>query len=938
MLFGNRRTRESVARRRSLNLPRPRGEQLEDRTLLSIDLGGTSPPTNPIIATAPFGMDFAGSTTTPAGTNFTQGGAGWSVSDLGDVNGDNYDDFLIGGPTISNVTTLGTGVGSSAYLVFGSRSVNSAAITDWIGTTTSGALQYGANDRVGDLGQIGLPTQTNPASGTALANFPFAGVAFTTSSLSQLGASVSTVKLGSTYGLLIGAPQATDVNGANPGTGRAYLITGNLFNFLGQTIDLDTPGNFSGLTIYTFVNTAAGGQLGYSVSGGTNIFGDGSSDIILGAPNATFGLTSGSGVVYALSSALLSGATSTINVSTIGQGGSQSAIFTGASSGSQAGWSVADGGSVNGVSGIDDLLIGAPSQGGTGAAYLIYGGNTLANLAQTVTVNGTNVRYIDLTNVGAASGTTGAIPGATIIGTSGSRTGQAVSAAGDFNADGVADILVGSPQFSSSSTVTNNGLATLLYGGPSTAGTFLTGTINLASPPSGITPLFLTGAQSGALAGYAVSQVGVINSGQPTLILVGSPGFNANSGTAYLIPGRSGGLTGTQSLSGAEASPLSGVQFLLSTPSAPSNSPAFFGASVSGRIQTTTFTADGDSKEDFIIGAPGYDVNPNLTPSRVLAGGAMIIQGGLVSVPVPGTNQITTTIGVGTPFAPFSINASTPANLQIYVFGTTTANGTFEPVTDIDPTTVVVNGVAFPNATLIPDPNTNDWVNGIQDAIITITPRSSLNLTAGSRTITISGQTLPTSPLAGETWTGSATVTVTGSGGSGGSTSLIAAAAGGPVLETTFNSAFGPTQYVPTVSQLSAYNYAPIPLSVAMQQYLPGSGFNERIYAYNHNGKHLKNYLTIRGPAATGLYKDKPQRMFIDNQILDRSRFHVGKSYTWTHKAPKIGSVYKGVVPVQLTTEHISDVNGVKAPGNRHIGKSPSSGPGYNHNTQGGGL
>ena len=44
------------------------------------------------------------------------------------------------------------------------------------------------------------------------------------------------------------------------------------------------------------------------------------------------------------------------------------------------------------------------------------------------------------------------------------------------------------------------------------------------------------------------------------------------------------------------------------------------------------------------------------------------------------------------------------------------------------------------------------------------------------------------------------------------------------MLETTFNSPFGPTQYVPTISQLSAYNYAPIPLSVAMQQYLPAPG------------------------------------------------------------------------------------------------------------------
>ena len=61
MLFGNRRPRKSDARRRSPDhAHRLRGEQLEDRLLLSIDLGGTSPPANPLIANAPFGMAFGG--------------------------------------------------------------------------------------------------------------------------------------------------------------------------------------------------------------------------------------------------------------------------------------------------------------------------------------------------------------------------------------------------------------------------------------------------------------------------------------------------------------------------------------------------------------------------------------------------------------------------------------------------------------------------------------------------------------------------------------------------------------------------------------------------------------------------------------------------------------------------------------------------------------
>ncbi len=88
MLFGNRRPRKSDASHRARGIRRLGGEELEDRLLLSIDLGGNGSSSNPLIATAPFGMAFGG---TVSGQ-----GAGWSVSDLGDVNGDGYDDFLVG--------------------------------------------------------------------------------------------------------------------------------------------------------------------------------------------------------------------------------------------------------------------------------------------------------------------------------------------------------------------------------------------------------------------------------------------------------------------------------------------------------------------------------------------------------------------------------------------------------------------------------------------------------------------------------------------------------------------------------------------------------------------------------------------------------------------------------------------------------------------------
>ncbi len=92
-------------------------------------------------------------------------------------------------------------------------------------------------------------------------------------------------------------------------------------------------------------------------------------------------------------------------------------------------------------------MIGAPAaSSGAGAAYLVYGGSSLAGLA--TTTNG--VRYINLSLVGTTG--TGAVPGAIFTGPAGgAMTGYSVSTAGDFNDSGFADIMIGSPGYSGSS-------------------------------------------------------------------------------------------------------------------------------------------------------------------------------------------------------------------------------------------------------------------------------------------------------------------------------------------------------------------------------------------------------------------------------------------------------------------------------------------------------
>jgi hypothetical protein len=395
------------------------------------------------------------------------------------------------------------------------------------------------------------------------------------------------------------------------------------------------------------------------------------------------------------------------------------------------------------------------------------------------------------------------------------------------------------------------------------------------------------GGDAGDLAGWSLSQVGLINKGQPTSILIGAPGFDTDNGTAYLIPGRAS-FTGTFSLADEETAPISGLQFTNTTPGVTDSAP-FFGSSVSSRIQGTQLnTADLDNESDFIIGSAGYDITQD--SARTLAGGAFIVESGFLTVPIPAVLSVTTTIGVGTPFAPFTISATTPTTLQIFVFGSTTTTPNFMPVTDIDVTTVTVNGVAFPTATLEQDPDMTDYVpDGIPDAIITISPRSALNLPNGTTTITISGKTLASSDLAGFTWTGTASVDVTG----GSVTPVVSvggAKATGPVLTTSFVSPFGANQFAPSLTELSALPYAPIPLSIAEAEFLPTVGFRARLYSFNHPNKKIAANRGQNEGRASGINT-------LSSKVFTRDLFHAPKTYVIKHKTAKVGNV-SGVVPI----------------------------------------
>ncbi|WP_165071012.1 beta strand repeat-containing protein [Paludisphaera rhizosphaerae] len=866
MLIGKRGPRLGPSKRKAAKCL-PRAESLEAKILLSIDLGGTAPPALPNIASQNVGVAMVG-TSTPLQN------AGYSVANLGSVNGTGYDAFLVGAPAINNT---GTNTTSAAYLVFGSQanSTSGPAISDWLNNVPNG--------RVGDLTQLGGVTQSNPITGTTTNAYNFNGVTFITSQQtnSQLGYSVANAgTIRGTQAFLIGAPNGTEAGSftSGAGTGRAYLVYGasNLSTLANKTIDLDDPASAAaaGVQVITFVSSALGARLGDSVAGIGNFLNDGSNGIALGAPNASISGTVTSGAVYVMTGNNLPGSNSTIDVTQIGQGSVNGLVIAGPSGGSQTGTAVGgDGVDVNG-DGLADMVIGASgTSGGAGTAYLVYGGNLVS---QTIVTN--SYRSLSLARVGTATGSTPTpVAGAAITGSSGEQLGFAVASAGDFNNDGFGDVLIGGPGYS-----TSTGRAILLYGG---ANNVVSGIFTADTIPSSISSMTLIGTAEGDEAGYALSLAAAVNSGQPNGILVGSPGYLSDRGTAYYLPGHGGLYTGTFLLSDAENSgTLAGLQLFGTTPgfSVSTNAPRF-GAAVSGRLLSSsqTFTADGDRLGDFIIGAPGFTV----INSGNLAGAGFIVQGAEISVGIPpATNVITSQIVRidSATTAPFSISATTPATVQIYVTSATTpTGGTFNPATDIDPTTIVVNGVAFPTATVAVDP-----ANSSQ-AIITITPRSSLNLpSSGTTAFTVSGLTNSTASDPNQPWTATTTVTTGGGGGGGGGggTGLSAAVPPGATTSTTFVSPFG-SSFVPSLSSLSQFNYAPIPVSVAISQYLPQGGFRQRIQAYHGMKIQGRNQNRSRNSdTGSGIWT-------LGRSVFTRSRFHNGKTYTWTHAG--------NVVPIQ---------------------------------------
>jgi hypothetical protein len=441
------------------------------------------------------------------------------------------------------------------------------------------------------------------------------------------------------------------------------------------------------------------------------------------------------------------------------------------------------------------------------------------------------------------------------------------------------DLLIGAPNFNNGA-----GAAYLVYGG-STLTSALNGFRNVDLSRLEITPITtdLTPPQgavfvgsAGWHSGFTVSGAGNFNLGVDTLndFMIGSPGAAGQAGQVNLFYGISqpqatqpvvgatlpGSVQFTVGLIANATNPIS-----LANPSAPLNltnaSPlnaVFTGANAGDRAGTSIAQVSllgNNTPTPILIGAPGWNGGQGTVYELVGTAGKTFTAATALSNTIARQYTLTfPTTFVSSDAINFGISVSSLAGTVSgdFIAGAPGYTGTLLTTTSTPPTPLVGAGAMV--------------LGALQPA-----------------------NTLP--PLGGTT-----TVPPSGPG-------IISSSASAPaVLPGLFvpPSLINPlgTNFVPTIASLSTFNYAPLPLSVAVQQYLPPDGFRQRIYAYNHPGKGIFPPLTGRTSSHSKKAFGASGVWTLGSKVFTRGRFHPGKTYQWTH-----GNLHNGtqgrIVPVQ---------------------------------------
>jgi hypothetical protein len=420
--------------------------------------------------------------------------SGDRVSSLGDINGDGFDDLIIGAFGAFRGGPNGIYAAGQSYVIFGGSSV-------------------------GNSGSLNLST-LNGSNGFVVNGIAAGDI---------LGDSVSGLGDINSDGfndLIIGASNANP-NGINA-AGQSYVIFGDRNVGSDGSLNLSTLDGNNGFVI-NGINAID--LLGSDVSNAGDINGDGIDDFIFVRLRADPNGITDAGISYVVFGDVTVGSEGIFNLFTLnGTNGFAINGFVSISSGI----SVSAAGDVNG-DGFGDLILGVsgenPNGFFSGKSYVVFGDRTVGNagsfnLSQ---INGSNGFSID----GIATF---------------DQFGSSVSGAGDINGDGFDDVIIGAPT-ADPNGVTDAGQSYVIFGSPDL------GNVNPLNPSTlnGTNGFRLNGIAAGDSSGISVSGAGDINNDDIDDLIIGAfradPNGNSYAGQSYIIYGNT---TPTLDLNGDE--------------------------------------------------------------------------------------------------------------------------------------------------------------------------------------------------------------------------------------------------------------------------------------------------------------------------------------------------------------------------------------------------
>ena len=254
----------------------------------------------------------------------------------------------------------------------------------------------------------------------------------------------------------------------------------------------------------------------------------------------------------------------------------------------QSGWAVSNAGDVNG-DGLADLLIGARGANGyAGNVYVVFGKADLDEVFLANIEAGIGGFVIHGDPLGAWDGDTSYNNGY------GDELGRSVSAAGDLNGDGLADLIVGSPFSDISATYVNPkdvGSAHVIFGKKDTAAVEVS---QLGT--SGFTFKQLLNYGGNAYVGRSVRSAGDVNGDGLADFIIGAEGNLNGKANAYVVFGQVGATTDVDLTDSTK--PLSGFKLFYQKDGNDYFASTGFSVSSAGDV-------NGDGLADLLVGAKG---------------------------------------------------------------------------------------------------------------------------------------------------------------------------------------------------------------------------------------------------------------------------------------------------------------------------------------------